>query len=306
VWETRFLLREEFDIIACFGGTDLDHNFIASTFAPVPALICIRGMAVPLDIFNSIKYRLPQIKKIIAVSDAIKRVMVETGWVNPDKIAVVYPGLELDLFHLDIDRAAVRKSLGLAEDAPVVIIIDGYFKFTPENNKGGYFFVKAAEKIIAQKPKARFLIVGGSSVDRFNQLASPTVKEASILTQHRNDIPELLAASDVLVCASFMEGLGMVCAEALAMKKPVVGTEVGGIPELVRPGQTGILAPPRDGEAIAKAVLDLLDNPEKAREFGENGRKMIEEMCDNRKRVDRIEEIFYEEYEKAISKRKRK
>ena len=201
----------------------MDHNFIASSLMPVPALICIRGMAVPLDIFNSIKYRLPQVKKIIAVSEAIKRAMEESGWVNPEKITVVYPGLELDQFRLDIDRNAVRKSLGIAEDAPVVIIIDGYFKFTPENNKGGYFFVKAAEKIIAQKPEARFLIVGGSSVDRFNQLASPAVKAATILTQHRSDVPELLAASDVLVCASFMEGLGMVCAEALAMKKPVVG-----------------------------------------------------------------------------------
>ena len=78
------------------------------------------------------------------------------------------------------------------------------------------------------------------------------------------------------------------------------------MPELVRPGQTGILVPPRDGDAIAKAVLDLFNKPEKAREFGENGRKLVEDLCDNRKRVDRIEQIFYEECEKSVSKRNRK
>jgi glycosyltransferase involved in cell wall biosynthesis len=181
-----------------------------------------------------------------------------------------------------------------------VIIIDGHFKFKLEDNKGGYYFVKAAEKILAAKPEARFLIVGGSSRDRFNQLASPMLNKAAILTQHRSDIPELLAASDVLVCASFSEGLGMVCAEAMAMKRPVVGTNVGGIPELVRPEQTGILVPPRDSDAIAAAALDLINHPAKALAFGENGRKLVEELCSNKKRVDRIEQIYYEEYEKAM------
>ena len=149
---------------------------------------------------------------------------------------------------------------------------------------------------------ARFLIVGGSSVDGFNRLASPALNKAAILTQHRPDVPELLAASDLLVCASFSEGLGMVCAEALAMKRPVVGTNVGGMPELARPGQTGILVPPRDGDAIAAAALDLIDHPEKARAFGEAGRALMEDICDNKKRVDRIEAIYYEEYEKAMLK----
>ncbi len=137
-------------------------------------------------------------------------------------------------------------------------------------------------------------------MEKFNQLAGPALNQAAILTQHRSDIPELLAGSDILVCASLSEGLAMVCAEALAMKRPVVGTDVGGIPELVRPEQTGILVPPRDSDAIAASVLDLINHPAKARTIGENGRNLIEELCANKKRVDRIEQIYYEECEKSM------
>lgn len=301
LWLRRFLAEQKSDCVTCFGGTDLDHVVLASAGIPIPVLTYCRGMAMKLDIFNSIKYRLPKLNRVVAVSRAIKDVMVTTGHVNPEKITVIYGGVELERFNPGLDGRPVRKALGIAEGAPVITIIDGFFKFHQDHTKGGYYFVKSAQAVLAARPDARFLIVGGIDEEGFRQLAGPELTKASVLTGHRTDIPELLSASDLLVSSSLSEGLGMVIAEAFAMKKPAVGTNVGGIPELVRTGQTGTLVPARDAEAIAKAILQLLEQPESMKTMGENGRRLVEELCSNQRRVDRWEELYYEEYEKAMS-----
>jgi glycosyltransferase involved in cell wall biosynthesis len=303
LWLRRFLIEQKFDCITAFGGTDFGHMILASAGVFMPVLTYCRGMAMKLDMFNSIKYRMSKVSRIVAVSEAIKQVMVKTGHVDPKKITVIYGGVELERFNPETDRRPVRKALGISEDATVVTIVDGFFKFNTDHTKGGYYFVKAAEIVLAAKPDTRFLIVGGIDENGFRQLASPALVKASVLTGHRSDIPDLLSASDMTVSASLSEGLGMVIAEALAMKKPAVATNVGGLPELVRPDQTGLLVPARDEKAMAQAILQMLGQPEQMKKMGENGRRLVEDLCSNQKRADRWEELYYEEYEKAMSSR---
>ena len=302
LWLRRHLIEEKYDCITAFGGTDFGQIILASTGVMVPVLTCCRGMAMKLDIFNSIKYRMSRVSRVVAVSEAIKDVMVRTGHVDPKKITVIYGGVELERFNPEMDGRPTRQALGISENAKVVTIVDGFFKFNPDHTKGGYYFVKAAEIVLAAKPDARFLMVGGIDESGFKQLASPALFKATVLTGHRSDIPELLSASDLTVSASLSEGLGLVIAEAMAMKRPVVGTNVGGIPELVRTDQTGTLVPSRDAESMARAILDILDHPDRAKQMGENGRKLAEELCSNQKRADRWEELYYQEYENAVSK----
>jgi len=304
LWLRRHLIEEKYDCITAFGGTDFGQIILASTGVFAPVLTCCRGMAMKLDIFNSFKYRLSKVSRTVAVSEAIKDVMVKTGHVDPKKITVIYGGVELERFNPEMDGRPVRQALGVSEGAKLVTIVDGFFKFNPDHTKGGYYFVKAAEIVLSARPDARFLMVGGIDEDGFRKLASPALANATIMTGHRSDIPELLSASDLTVSASLSEGLGLVIAEAMAMKKPVVGTNVGGIPELVRTGQTGTLVPARDAESMARAILDILDHPDRAKQMGENGRKLVEELCSNQKRADRWEELYCQEYEKAMSSRK--
>jgi glycosyltransferase involved in cell wall biosynthesis len=123
------------------------------------------------------------------------------------------------------------------------------------------------------------------------------------IVEFRGFVPqELLAtyygASDVVVVPSIIEAMGIVPLEAMSMKKPVVGARTGGIPELVKDGRTGILVPPKDPEAIARAVRRLHDNPSLSAELGENGRAMVE----NEFTWDRIAQETLEAYSYALTR----
>ncbi len=298
IWLRKFLLAEQFDLVNTFSGTDLSNLILAGSGIFIPALISYRGLAEPLDFFNSIKYRLPKVRKVIANSQAVKEIMIKTGHLAPEKIEVIYGGFDLKKFRPGIDRGLIRKEFGISDSAPVVIII-AHLKFWPEHRKGGYYFLQAGEKVLAQRPDTRFLLVGKADQEEFQQAASPALRQATIFTGYRSDIPELIAGSDLLVSASLSEGMAGVIRESMAMERPVVATEIDGTPELVKPNRTGILVPPKDPEALAKGILQLLVHPDQGRAMGIQGRKLVEDLCDNRKRVDQYERIYFEEYAKA-------
>ena len=101
---------------------------------------------------------------------------------------------------------------------------------------------------------------------------------------HRHDIPEILAGSDLVVDASYA-GLGLTGSlrEALAVETPVIGTNLEGIPELIADGETGLLVPPRNPEALAQAILRIVENPTRAKAMARAGRKRVEaELLDGR------------------------
>lgn len=293
-----FLWQEQFDVVNTFGGTDLSNIIAAIPGVFIPVLIAYRGLAEPLDFFNSIKYRLPLVKKVIANSEAVKRIMMKSGKIPEKKIAVIYGGFDLDKFKPDIGGEKIRREFGIPESAPVVIII-AHLKFWHEHRKGGFYFVQACEKVLKQRQDTRFLLVGKVDREKFEEIASPALKRASILTGYRTDIPELLSASDLVVNASLSEGLAGVIREGMAMAKPVVATDIDGTPELVKPNETGILVPPKNPDELARAILTIVNNPGLGRAMGAQGRKIVEQLCDNQKRVDQYERIYFEEYEKA-------
>ena len=110
----------------------------------------------------------------------------------------------------------------------------------------------------------------------------------------RDDVPELLRLCDVFALCSVDEPFGRVVIEAMAVGKPVVATNSGGVPEIVADGETGILVPHSHPEALAAALLDVLSQPERAREMGAAGMRRARELFDV-KRVARMVEEVYEE-----------
>ncbi|MBF0495121.1 MAG: glycosyltransferase, partial [Deltaproteobacteria bacterium] len=120
------------------------------------------------------------------------------------------------------------------------------------------------------------------------------LKNQVVFTGHREDIPQLLAISDVTALTSdSSEGVPQTVLQYLAMAKPVVGTTAGGIPELIRDGETGLLVPINDAAAVARAILHLLRDKDLGRRLGLTGRELVARVYDREKMVDQTEQLYY-------------
>lgn len=193
------------------------------------------------------------------------------GLVPDRRLRVVYNFVDLDRFAHGRD---IRHEF--FDDHPTVVGFVGVFR--PE--KGIEYFLEAVRLVHARAPHVRFLAVGGEStvedvgwLDRMKRLAAELgIADVVRFTGSRDDIPDVMHSIDVIVVPSLNEGFGRVIAEAAAAGVPAVGANAAGIPEVVQDGVTGRLVPPRDGAAIAAAVLDLLDDEGWRRRLGEAAR----------------------------------
>jgi glycosyltransferase involved in cell wall biosynthesis len=150
--------------------------------------------------------------------------------------------------------------------------------------------------VLKAHPDARLLIVGQGPLEHelkalINQLG---LGESIILTGHREDVPEILPLLDVFVLSSINEGMGRVIVEAMACARPVVASDLMGIPELVEDGLTGYLFRPRDAHDLAGKLIDLLDNPEKAEKMGLRGRDKVYPRYDENVMVRAFEDVYQE------------
>jgi glycosyltransferase involved in cell wall biosynthesis len=165
----------------------------------------------------------------------------------------------------------VRAELGLV--GPVAGLVANI-----RGSKGHDVFLEAAREVLGAAPEARFLIVGdGVGYDAVRaRVRALGLEAAVIMTGFRRDIPEVMAALDVLVLPSLRsEATSQVLPQALAVGTPVVASAVGGSPEIVRDGETGWLVPPGDAHALAEAILAAFRDPQGARAMARRGQELV-------------------------------
>jgi glycosyltransferase involved in cell wall biosynthesis len=178
-------------------------------------------------------------------------------------------------------------------NSPLVGIVGGLIPW-----KGHCYFLEAAFLISRKFSEVKFLVVGEDFVGgRYRrQLEDLSFKlglsDKVVFTGFRQDIPEILGSLEILVLTSLKEPFGRVLIEAMACAKPVVATNAGGVPEIVREGETGLLVPMRDPEALARSIKLLLNNKEKAKEMGEKGRRRVEENFTIEAHVKKVESLY--------------
>lgn len=254
----------------------------ASGVSGLPLIVTLHNL-VPADL--SVKARLAlratlgRARRILCVSEAVAASARQARLGLPlERLVVVRNGIDTACFAAAADsllyRFPVRASLSLPPDAPVALCVA---RLSPE--KGVGTFLEACALLIAAKPQggsddARFVVAGDGPL-RATLLRQRTLlglEDHVSLLGARSDVPELLSASDVFCQPSYEEGLGLAVIEAMAAGLPVVATRVGGLPEVVRENETGLLVPPRDPPALARALEALLFDPVRARAFGEAGR----------------------------------
>lgn len=222
----------------------------------------------------------------IAVSPRVAREAVEMRLARPGSVQVVPSSVELDQIPDEPPDPALIRELGLLPERPIVGTV-GRFVF----QKAPLDFVRMAAKVAEERPGVQFVMVGDASEESRPLEEATKAKAASLgldirFTGYRHDAPRIAALFDVFVISSLYEGLGRSLTEALASGRPVAATAVNGVPDLVVPGSTGLLAPPRRPDALARSVLWLLDHPEEAKLMGEQGRRRVrsstfapENMC---------------------------
>lgn len=207
---------------------------------------------------------------VIFVSEADRNRGRKHRLVPADRMAVIKNGIDSGEF---VQRASAKDGEASPWDefkiAPAQTVIGTVARL--HRQKGIPVLMRAAREIFRVFPEAKVVVVGGGpQEDRLKMLRRRWRLEGGVLfAGEQTDVPRLLARFDVFVLPSLWEGLPYSLLEAAALSKPVVATSVDGVRELIRDGQTGLLVPPKDPEALSRAVVRLLENKGAAVELGE-------------------------------------
>jgi len=229
-------------------------------------------------------------KKIIALSEEVKLHTQKELNLADDRIRLIYNASDLSRLNHSVNRQEKKKEFGIDKDCYVIGTVGRLVEL-----KGYPYFVKAAALIIKNFPeKMKFLIVGdGYMSHELKKLAKELgIADKIIFAGQRQDVSEILHILDVFVLPSYYEGLPRSIIEAQACGVAVVATNVGGTPEVVINDKTGILVPPKDEKAIAKAVIDLLTNKDRAERMRNAGRELVRKQFDAPVFIKRTEDLF--------------
>jgi glycosyltransferase involved in cell wall biosynthesis len=236
------------------------------------------------------------VERILPVSEYVRRRLLVSDHVPPGKATVLYNGIDLARFQPPSEspamvRAEIRRRLGIPADHLVVAAVGQLIAA-----KGFVHLVDAAF-LLRDRPRTTFVLVGDGAERPAlaEQIARLELGERVRLLGKRDDVPEILRASDVFVCPSVWdEALGYVILEAMSAGLPAVASRVGGIPEVVAEGETGLLVPPRDPSVLAAAIGSLLDDPATRERLGRAGRRAVEERFSLARAVERTIALYGE------------
>jgi len=237
------------------------------------------------NILSRLKYS--KVDRIIAISERVKKVLVADG-LPGEKIDVIYSGVDLKKFQ-NVKGNYLIAELGLNRHKLRVGNIAALAW-----HKDHTTLIEAARIVVDKFPGVIFLIVGEGSLRREIEILIRKfdLQEKVKLLGFRQDIPAILSILDLFVLSSSWEGLGTSLLDAFASKLPVVATNVGGIPEIVRDGVNGILVPPGNPGALAGAIICLLKNRDLARQMAEEGFRLVREKFSIEKMVEETRKIY--------------
>src|SRR5580765_1565348 len=272
----RYLRRERIDIVQ-------GYSFYGNVFAIPPARLAVAPVVIA-SIRDCGAYLTPAQQAVqrhmcrladcvLVNADAVREWLLGQGY-SPEKIVVIRNGVNLRHFSHPPDDIRVARELGVRPGTPLVAVVSRLNAL-----KGIDHFLKAAAIVGRRFPDARFLVVGDANPDDRQYLSvlygladRLRIRDRVVFTGLRTDVPRLLACAAVSVMPSLSEALPNVMLESMAAGAPVVATRVGGTAEAIEDGVSGMLIPPGDFGALARAIERLLSDRELAMRLGQCGR----------------------------------
>ncbi len=243
-----------------------------------------------LDDQEHLRELTPHMDRLIAVSRAIERKLVDEQR-TAAPVSLVYNGVDLERYDNQEACCTLPEEYGMEPGSQIVGVVA---RLEPE--KGHPTLLEAWPAVLRAVPDAYLLIVGeGSRRDALEaQARELRIAHRVVFTGRRDDVPAVTAALDVAVLPSYREAQGMVILEAMALSRPVVASAVGGIPEMIEDGVTGLLVPPHDAEALAAAIVRLLKDHPLADTLGRAGHDMVHDRFCIELMVNAIESVYDE------------
>ncbi len=294
----NFIRAKKIRIVHTHGTRVSFYGRLAARWAGVPIIIS----TVHSSLYN---YPIGRMKKkmytyldrltahfcdqIICVSRALADEMVKRSKINPGKILIIRNGVDLKRFDQIGDTAYLLKESNTnSEDKKIGAI--GRLS----HEKGHACLLKAVARLKKSFPRLKCLIVGdGPLRQELERLSRELgISQNCIFLGARRDIAEILSILDLLVLPSLSEGLSMALLESMASRCPAVASRVGGIPELIEDGKTGLLVEPENPLALAEAIRSLLQNKDKAKEISLNARRRVEKEFTVEEMAKKTEGIY--------------
>jgi glycosyltransferase involved in cell wall biosynthesis len=205
-------------------------------------------------------------------------------------VETLYHGPNLNALEHTVSSEGVREEFGIAPGVPLIGTVANF-----KEHKGHEFLLRAAVLVRKVKPEVRFLLVGtGPMEERRRKEAIDLGLDGSVVfAGFRKDALRLVSELDLFVLASLQEGLSIALVEAMALGKPVVATNVGGIPEVIENGREGLIVAPRNPNALAAGILQLLQDESLRTQMGAAARQRADRF-DIRSAVRRMEAVYDE------------
>lgn len=295
---SNLIRREKIDVVM----TTLFYadvvGALASAISPNKAVFSWETISAPEWLLThrlwAYRFAMHFCSKVISVSHATARWLVEERGLSKNKITVIPYGVNLEIFNHS-RNGHLRPELGIPPDVPVVGVVA---RLHPQ--KGHEYLIKAA-RVLADKFKdLKIVLVGDGELraELEQAVVEAGLSATFIFLGFRSDVRDLLSMFDIFVLPSLYEGLPNVILEAMATNLPVVATSVDGTVELVDDGETGYLVPPRDPDALVAKIGNLLESADLRRQFGCAGRKKVEEQYSLELQVENFQNL-YEQYSTA-------
>ncbi len=229
--------------------------------------------------------------RLIAITPRQRQELIDLRVAPSMKIVEIPLGLDLEPFRVPRDQRAARAALGLPADGPLVGLAA---RLVPVKDVGT--FIEAMALLTRRLPAVRALVVGDgeerAALEAFAR--SLGVAERCRFLGWCADMPSLYAAIDVLALSSLNEGSPVSVIEAMAAARPVVATSVGGVPDVVRHGENGLLVPPRDPEALAEAVETMVRDPALRARLGAAASQAVYPRYDGARLIDDVQRLYAE------------
>ncbi|GJL70405.1 MAG: glycosyl transferase group 1 [Nitrospirales bacterium] len=287
----RILKHCEIDVVNTHGSLDSWTAAIAGRISSRrPIIVRTRHKCTPVS--RTWRHRLlygklPHV--VTTTGEAVRQGFMTRTRLSPSRVISIPTGVDLERFHPQSPDASLRKSLGLGIQGPLV----GAVTFLrPE--KGMMVLIEAVGWLKKRFSTVECVIIGDGGerpalLDRIQELG---LEQSVHLVGFRQDVPALLAILDVVVIPSFEEGIPQSLTQALAMERPVVASAVGGVPEVVQDGLSGLLVPPKDPEILAEKIACLLHDPFAASRMGKAGRQVIQERYSMEHMLTQTEMVY--------------